>query len=435
MKTSIRSALIQLIGLALLVLLFSQHVIAQDPIDLRTWKPSRPEPIVMMQLWGTYTPRTRTFSGGAFPRYNSEFSIWNTQVRRARVGLKGEILPRLHYTTILAFDQIGHDAMAGTTGGSNNGSFPSVGILDAFVTWGIRRDGRGIHLTAGYFRPQYGRESITSGFAVNLMEKTMDQNYLREHIVYNNPGRAVGINAGCQMRLGTDKAWLRWDAGLFNPDQGYPGNFPLVGVGRIAGTWGDPESEGYSLSHRINYFGQRQGISLGVGGSLGRGQTLYHRSWSYGIDLLWNRGPFQLDGEVHWLGRDLIQEIGDPIFNGDQYVTRTGHLRMGYNISLDHLGHLEPTVAWAFFYGGMSENDQGLATYYADAPAGREFYVEPGINWWFNARTVLQLHYTFRQGQAGFAGDGAEVNTYFTQSGIGAIRRGDWAGLALRWIL
>ncbi|MCB0693893.1 MAG: hypothetical protein H6568_16615 [Lewinellaceae bacterium] len=408
---------------------------AQDaPVDLRTWKPSRPEPIVMMQVWGTYTPRTRTFSGGPFPRYHSQHSIWNTQVRRARVGLKGEILPRLHYTAILAFDQIGHDALAGTTGGANNGAFPGVGILDAFVTWGIRRDGKGIHLTAGYFRPQYGRESITSGFAVNSIEKTMDQNYLREHMVYSNPGRAAGINAGCQMRLGSDKAWLRWDAGLFNPDQGYPGNFPLLGVGRIAGTWGDPESEGYSLSHRINYFGKRQGLTVGVGGSLGRGQAFYVRSWTYGLDLLWNHGPFQLDGEIHWLGRDILPSGGDPIFNGDQYVSRTGHLRAGVNISLDHLGHLEPTVAWAFFYGGMSENDQGLAVG-AQAPAGREFYFEPGVNWWFNARTVLQLHYTFRQGQAGHAGDGAEVNSYFTQSGLGAIRRGDWAGLALRWML
>jgi len=272
----------------------------------------------MMQVWGTYTPRTRTFSGGPFPRYHSQHSIWNTQVRRARVGLKGEILPRLHYTAILAFDQIGHDALAGTTGGANNGAFPGVGILDAFVTWGIRRDGKGIHLTAGYFRPQYGRESITSGFAVNSIEKTMDQNYLREHMVYSNPGRAAGINAGCQMRLGSDKAWLRWDAGLFNPDQGYPGNFPLLGVGRIAGTWGDPESEGYSLSHRINYFGKRQGLTVGVGGSLGRGQAFYVRSWTYGLDLLWNHGPFQLDGEIHWLGRDILPSGGDPIFNGDQ---------------------------------------------------------------------------------------------------------------------
>ena len=208
----------------------------------------------------------------------------------------------------------------------------------------------------------------------------------------------------------------------------------MVGVGRIAGTWGDPESEGYTLSHRVNYFGQRQGLSLGIGGSFGGGQTFYERAWTYGLDLLWNHGPFQLDGEMHWLGRDLVPPFGDPVFNGDQYITRTGHLRAGVNISLDHLGHLEPTMAWAFFYGGMSENDQFMATY-VDAPAGREFYLEPGFNWWFNARTVLQFHYMFRQGQAGFAGDGAEVNTYFTQSGIGPIRRGDWAGLALRWIL
>ncbi len=425
------------VGFILLLITAGKPVSAQDSlVDLRTYRPSRPEFIAMFQMWGTYSPQHDRYSdGGTWPgRYTPTYNIWNVQLRRARIGVKGEILPRLTYTTVLAFDQVGHNPASGTVGGTNNGSFPSVGLLDAYVTWGIRRDGKGPRLTVGYFRPQYGRESITSGFAVNSIEKTMDQNYLREHLVHRNPGRAPGINAGCQLRLGSDRAWLRWDAGLFGPDRNGETKPPVLLVGRVVGTWGDPEAPQYSLSHKINAFGKRNGISLGLGGARANGLGPVRRSWSSGVDLLVNRGPFQLDGEIHWLGTDPVEFPGDPIFEVKQYIIRTGHLRAGYNLAVDHLGFIEPTLTYAFMAGGRSENDQLLADSIGK-PSGQESYVEVGVNWWFNPKTVVQLHYTFRQGDPGYAGDGAEVNSYFTQSGLGAIRRGDWAGLALRWIL
>lgn len=426
-----------LFGLAWISSISFSNVGAQDTlVDLRTFKPSRPEFIAMFQMWATYSPELDKYiTDSPFPpTYIPEYSIWNLQVRRARIGIKGNILPRLNYTAILAFDQVGHNPGSGTVGGTNNGSFPSVGLLDAYITWGIRRNGEGMRISAGYFRPQYGRESITSGFAVNSIEKTMDQNYLREHLVFSNPGRAAGINAGCQLRLGSNQAWLRWDAGVFMPDGQSVIRHPVVGVARIVGTWGDPESPAYSLSHKINSYGKRNGLSVGIGGSRGQGEGFVTRNWAYGIDLLLNRGPFQLDGELHWLGKNLEPITGDPEFFGDQYVIQTGHLRGGVNISIDHFGYLEPTLTYAFLFGGMNENDQKVAEY-AAGPAGKESYLEAGVNWWFNPKTVVQLHYTFRQGDPGFAGDGAEVNSYFTQSGIGAIRRGDWVGLALRWML
>ena len=44
------------------------------------------------------------------------------------------------------------------------------------------------------------------------------------------------------------------------------------------------------------------------------------------------------------------------------------------------------------------------------------------------------LHYTWRAGDPGAAGDGATVNEYFYQSGVGAIRRGNWIGLGINAI-
>ncbi len=424
-------------GLLVLLVALVTSAYGQDTlVDLRSYKPAKPEFIAMFQMWGTYSPHHDHYeeTGPSTGKYLPTYNIWNLQVRRARIGVKGEILPRLNYTTVLAFDQVGHNTASGTVGGMNNGSFPSVGLLDAYVTWGIRRNGKGPRLTVGYFRPQYGRESITSGFAVNSIEKTMDQSYLREHLVHRNPGRAPGINAGCQLRLGSDRAWLRWDAGLFAPDRNGATKSPMVGVGRIVGTWGDPENPQYSLSHKINAFGKRNGISLGIGGARANGLGTVKRSWSYGVDLLLNRGPFQLDGEIHWLGKDPEPFFDFPPFLLERYAIQTGHIRAGYNLSVGRLGTIEPTLTYAFMAGGMSENDQLIAQY-LNSPAGKESYVEVGVNWWFNPKTVVQLHCTFRQGDPGFAGDGAEVNPYFTQSGLGPIRRGDWAGLALRWIL
>lgn len=426
-----------LLALVLLACTMTVKITAQDTLtDLRSFKPTRPEFIAMFQMWATYSPQHDHYvDGGPWPgTYFPTYNIWNMQVRRARIGLKGEILPRLHYTTILAFDQVGHNPASGTVGGTNNGSFPSVGLLDAYITWGIRRNGEGIRLSAGYFRPQYGRESMTSGFAVNSIEKTMDQNYLREHLVHSNTGRAPSVNVGCQLRLGSDKAWLRWDAGLFAPARNGAIKTPMVGVGRIVGTWGDPESPEYSLSHKINAFGKRNGLSVGLGGALANGLGTVKRSWSTGIDLLFNRGPFQLDGEIHWLAKDPQPIMGDPKFEIVKYIVKTGHLRTGFNIPVDRLGVVEPTLTYAFMVGALNENDQQVAQY-LESPAGKESYMEVGVNWWFNPKTVVQLHYTFRQGNPGFAGNGAEVNSYFTQPGLGPIRRGDWAGLALRWIL
>ena len=86
------------------------------------------------------------------------------------------------------------------------------------------------------------------------------------------------------------------------------------------------------------------------------------------------------------------------------------------------------------FNGGETAEEQ------ADASAvgffsGSEQTYDAGVNFYLDRRNLkLMLHYTWRDGDPGAAGDGARVNQFFSQSGIGAIRRGNWLGLGLHAI-
>ena len=64
--------------------------------------------------------------------------------------------------------------------------------------------------------------------------------------------------------------------------------------------------------------------------------------------------------------------------------------------------------------------------------AGEETTFDAGVNWFLDGKNLkLALHYTWRSGDPGDAGDGSQVNAFFSQSGVGAIRRGNWLGLGL----
>ena len=88
----------------------------------------------------------------------------------------------------------------------------------------------------------------------------------------------------------------------------------------------------------------------------------------------------------------------------------------------------------------MNFNGAKNAAEQADAAAlrmsaGSEKTFDAGINWYLDRKNLkLMLHYTWRSGDPGDAGDGSQVNMYFSQSGIGAIHRGDWLGVGLNAI-
>ena len=389
------------------------------------------EPFIMVQLWGNYTFNQEVFNE-ELGRYEAVDDRWNVLLRRARLGFRAQPYNNLKFTLVGAYDLIGRDLLSGISGGANNGSLPKFGIWDAFFQWKIKKNTDAFNLVGGYFRPQFSRESITSGWSVNSMEKAMSQTYIRKHLVGSGPGRAMGLNLGGLIWKEGQTIGLNYNVGIFNPvsltlnGNSVGSEFAPLLVARAVLHFGDPEMTNYKIGYNINYFNQRKGLSLG--GSLSRqGRTeIFHSSMAAQLDVLLNWGPLNLDGEWIWMQRENTSESFD-------YANQTGHIRLGYNLILANKYFLEPSFMLMAYQGGMSKAEQSQAAIVGSS-AGEERTYDLGLNWYLDQKNLkLMVHYTWRTGDPGTAEAGSKVNAYFSQSGL-AIRRGNWLGLGLHAI-
>ncbi len=389
------------------------------------------EAFIMTQLWATYTFGEEV--------YNTNTKVYeltedrpNLHFRRARLGFRAQVYPRLKFTLAGAYDLIGRDVLAGTNGGVNNGSLPKFGIWDAFFQWRMKEDSEAFNLIGGYFRPQFSRESITSAWSVNSMEKAMSQTYIRRHLTGLGPGRAAGLNLGGLLKKEGSEISLNYNIGVFNPlSPVLSGNStgaefaPLI-VGRTVVYFGDPEMKSYKIGYDINYYNERKGLALGFAGAWQGKTEIFDGNYAGEIDLLFNWSALNLDGEWNWMWRDDASES-----KNFTYLSQTGHLRLGYNFILGKQYFLEPAFMIMAFKGGMSKEEQQNAKEIKTS-AGQEQTYDFGLNWYMDKKKLkLSLHYTWRQGDPGQIGEGATVNSYFNQSGVGAIRRGNWLGLGM----
>jgi hypothetical protein len=307
------------------------------------------------------------------------------------------------------------------------------------VQWQVIPESDKLDVVFGYQVPQIGRESITSAMQSTSMEKAWSQNYLRRHLIGTGPGRATGINVGGLFLK--EKRLLNWsyDVGLFNSRQlAYNGQsagiqYAPLTTARLVVYWGDPETQHYSTGHKVNYFGQRQGLSFALAGAY-QGQTdVYRYNTALGTDFLLNWGGWSMDGEWHLLSRASLPSttLEDNSFS---YDFQTGYLRLSYTYSLPNDHFLEPLAMLVVLDGALDAEDQAKAIALGSF-AGREQIWDAGVNYYLNPDLKFSLHYTHRNGQAGDAGAGATFNNYFYQSGVGAIQRGNWLGLGLVAIL
>ena len=83
----------------------------------------------------------------------------------------------------------------------------------------------------------------------------------------------------------------------------------------------------------------------------------------------------------------------------------------------------------------MSALEQSRAAQ-VKAFSGQESNFDVGINWYLNRHKLkLALHYSWNVGDPGDAPAGNTINQYFAQGALGAIRRGNWWGLGMNWVL
>ncbi len=395
------------------------------------------EPYLMLQVWATYSHGQEVYDEGS-EGYLPVDPRYNLMLRRGRVGFRLEPYEGLKFNIALAYDLLGHDVHTALLGGNNNGTRPIVSVWDAFLQWKLKPGSEKLNLVAGYFRPQLSRESITSGWSVPSFEKAMSQSYIRIHLTGIGPGRAPGLNLGGLLPGHDGVSRINYNVGIFTPVNQIPlANTsgvkvtPLL-VGRVVYYLGDPEMSKYGIGYQINRFGERNGLSLGAGGSWQGANDLFRKSTSASLDVLFNRGPFHLDGEMNWMWRE-----GPSGQNGNGsagYSARTGHLRAGYNLRAGSKFFLEP-VAMAYCFRGAESAEAIAEAKDVLGFSGRHLTYDIGVNWYLNRnRLRLMLHYTISEGDYGEAEPGFSGNLHYLQSGIGAIRRGNWLGLGLNAI-
>lgn len=426
-------------GLILLLLLISSFAFAQAQSEKKSdWlaklEKYKIKPSLGIQLWSSYTFDQKVYNEET-QAYETVDNRLNFQLRRARIGIKGQPYENLSFNLTAAMDLVGRDLLSGTEAGVNNGASPGFRLWNAYVQWRAVPKSEALNLVFGYMAPQIGRESITSAMRSNSMEKSWSQNYLRRHLTGIGPGRAMGINTGGLFSQKNAMLHWRYDLGIFTPQfESYDGNSvgdhfsPLI-VGRWVMEIGDPEAKKYSQGHKINYFGKRNGLSLAVTGAT-QGQTdLFESNQAMGADFLFNWGHVNLDGEWTMLTRQGVFTV-DESRQKEKVAAQTGYVRVGYNINLSNGWVIEPVGMWMFFKGEKDAEGQSYAAQ-LKSMSGEDQKLNVGVNLYLNPDLKLSLFYTHRNGDAGAAGSGSTVNNFFNQGGVGPIERGDWLGFGV----
>lgn len=421
------------------ILLISLSLSAQEKFE--NWQKLKDDfkikPYLMIQSWATYSHNQAVYNieKGSYETVDNRF---NFQLRRMRFGLKAQPYEFLKFNFMAAYDLIGRDVNAATMGGFNNGS-PNLSVFDVQLNLRLIKNDL-LWLTAGYFRPQIGRESITSGWSVNSFEKAMSQSYLRKHLVGLGPGRAAGLNLGGNW-MSEGKFALNYNLGIFNPlylannGNSMGTSFAPLMVGRLVLQFGDAEQQKYKLGYNINYFNERKGLSLGLGAAHQGETPLFDQSQSLSADLLFNWGPLNLDAEWNLMQRKGSRLLADSTMHNISSNPMTGHARIGYNIILAERYFIEPVLMLMWFEGAMDTEAQLDATALGHS-AARDYALDAGLNWYLNKKKLkVSLHYVYQMGEKAEATDGATPNSYFNQKGVGAIRRGSYLGLGLNLIL
>lgn len=405
--------------LFIFLLVICLDVKAQKPVWWQKDSTFKIKPFMMVQLWGVNSMNMMADIDGDGD-VESVQNRFNPQLRRARMGFRANPYPGLKFTLVAYYDGIGRDALDASMGPANNPHGTEFGIWDAFFQYKILKNSEALNFTGGFFRPQFGRESITSGFATTSGEKAMQQGYIRRHLVGTGPGRAIGLNIGGILENNSAVS-LNYNLGYFTPNntshlQNTVGaEFAALWVGRAVLNFGDPEMEKYRIGYQTNYYNKRKGLSIGLNSSYQAETDIFTQSTANGIDFLFNWGKINIDGE--WI---IMNRQNDTT----SYTSRAGHIRAGYNIMVGGK-ILEPVVMYNFFDGATDEEGQMRAQTFNNF-SGTDNALNMGFNFYLSEHKLkLIAHYVVQNGSAG-------RNSFNRQSALGEpIERGDYIVVGL----
>jgi hypothetical protein len=230
---------------------------------------------------------------------------------------------------------------------------------------------------------------MSSDFDDSALEKTYPVSFLRTHVIGRGAGRETGVNLGGLAKW--DMLSLVYNAGVFNPNnekitggKADSGNgskiWAPVYTGRVALSIGDPEFDKYKLGTNYNFFGKRNGVTLGANASYNGGTDNFKSNSYLGFDLLANYQNLNFDAEYGLYNRQLLSSE----LNSDQAL----NLKLSYNIPLFDAYIVEPAVMYAQSFIGPKSM----------MGASSERYYDFGLNWYQNKNNLkLGTHYILRQ--------------------------------------
>lgn len=331
----------------------------------------------MVQVWGMSTLDAGNLEGTDYAEGSDIY------IRRGRIGVKGKYDDLISYKVWFAYDNLGKSDNNILMGTGQLDSNKEVYIWDAYFTY--KFDKEFANVTIGYFRPQVGKESITSGFTTTSYEKGLSNFYVRTHLVGRGPGREVGVNIG---GLTMDNK-LNYNFGVFGPNHAkitgdalndgtttIAEKQSLLFAGRVAYSIGDSEMKKYKLGYKTNYFGKRKGVTVGVDYAY-QGENDQFKSNSYiGADALLNWGALNASVEYNILEREQPTglETEDKIL--------TAHL--SYNMPQENGTVIEPAVMYTDADIDDGSHFKNLNKEYYNGTAGSQTITSVGVNWYRN---------------------------------------------------
>ncbi len=377
-----------------------------------------------IQMWNVATFGAQDRSGRAA---DDRVDLY---IRRGRYGIKGSARRDIRFQFTFAYDNVGKNSLTAATGTPQPVDDREYYLWDGYALIALEQSWA--NLTAGYFRPQFGRESITSAFNVNSFTKALSNTYPRTHVVGRSNARETGLNLGGLGRL-ADGVTLNYNLGWFDTnhprtigtDNGGLRWSPLW-AGRLALSLGDPEMDHYDLGYIVNGFNLRRGMTLAVNGTTqgrtnervdgeGRyaGGFAHNRAW--GADLLANWGSLNLSAEYVRLTRGFsdafVREHG--AVRAAEFTDTVWFVRAGWNFPLRGGRVLEPVAMYSAFDGDQD------SVFWA---RGQDRVLDIGLNWYLDRnRAKVILHWVQQEGRPRSAYAAADGEA-----------RGDFLGMGLQ---
>lgn len=338
-----------------------------------------------LQLWDVHTFETL---GNAMPESRNDLYI-----RRGRLGVKGNLQKDIAFNVAFAYDGIGRDKKTAGNGSPNPDDNHDFFLWEAFAMWKYRPL---FNLTAGYFRPQVGREHMTAAFKTSSFEKSLSNFQPRAHAIARGTGREMGLNVG---GLHKGNGWsYNYNIGFFDmTGEKLMGEgsrwFPLI-ASRVAVTLGDPEMQKYGIGYTHSYYGKRKGITFALNRTYQDETEIFANNSFYGGDVLANYGPWDFTVEYDWLRREAFLDAENTDLDRKETAItndKVSTYKLAYNFQLKNGKVLQA----AAMYSGQAAQDWGGTPGLNSLTGATDQKVyDVGVNYLLNKDNLkLSVHY------------------------------------------